>query len=347
MSYHHVAPPPRYFFVDCEFYHHGKEKMKVAEICILAEDDPFSPILHTFSQREDWTDNKLNASQRKTYEYEYEHLHRLPWHRKSPTFTPCIYYDSEWLYREIMQKFNPNVVNDIFYVYNLPGCDEQKINFLQDEFPLFLFACFNYKSYIRQQDNYRKKEKLFNETLISTWILHTQYEHDTTSYTPPISSVSSQMSSYNKILKHCALWKCVKMYTYWKKDNKEKMMMMQKYDDDDDDDDGGGVTNNYPCYCKECLSSIFLMATSSTPSLSSSQVRAFGGGGGGAAANVSQKNSGPSLPSLPALPPPKAVAPKGFVRAGVEGVALSSNDGKVKRLSLTKATKNFFKFRKK
>lgn len=112
------------YFVDFEAFQHGTEKYKIKEMCVIDVNRPLSPLYFIFSLTaalKPW--DQLGLEQRKTYDYQSQHLHRLTYGEG------VIPYCKTCIWRMIKHTF-PTCINGIFYVIG-----SQKCAHLMNEFP--------------------------------------------------------------------------------------------------------------------------------------------------------------------------------------------------------------------
>ena len=117
------------FFIDIEAFQHGVDgKFVIKELSIIDVDKPLHPLYYIFEAHKTW--QELDSSHQRTYEYQTAHLHHLEWHEGNTRYCKrCIMH-------HIKKHFG--VKGGLFYVMG-----DQKLNFLQEEFPDLNFIQYN------------------------------------------------------------------------------------------------------------------------------------------------------------------------------------------------------------
>lgn len=176
----------RIFFVDFEAFQHGAEKFKPVEVCVLDSSDLTHPLIEMYAQKENW--KELSSSQKRTYNYQFRHLHRLYWKNSSDFCSPRV-YSGQKLYSKIIHAFNPRV-GDIFYVFG-----EQKLLFLENEIPHLNWRNYHFINSFKE---------------IEEAVAEGEEDYELATFLHSSTNLSHKMKT-----KNCALWKCIKLFHHW------------------------------------------------------------------------------------------------------------------------------------
>jgi hypothetical protein len=117
------------FFIDFEAFQHGSNKFRLKELCVMDVDRPLNPLYFIFKGGKKWED--LTCGEQQTYSYQRRYLHHLGWEEGHARYCRrCVWY--------FIKDYFPQIRNSIVYVMG-----EQKIKFLQNEFPSLNFCEYN------------------------------------------------------------------------------------------------------------------------------------------------------------------------------------------------------------
>ena len=124
-----VLYPPSVFFIDFEAFQHGAEDFSIKELCVIDMARPMKQLYYLYLPPCSW--DSLNRDQKRSYSYEYLHLHKLSWDEGYARFcAACLRRDMQnWLFP------TTNRETSVFYVMG-----RQKADYLQRLLPDLKFV---------------------------------------------------------------------------------------------------------------------------------------------------------------------------------------------------------------